>query len=343
MIVASYDFISFGVVVPMRNRFRFMILLLAFALLVPQRAMTAYAETEGAGEGGSVVTESGTLSSDNTLSSLKIAQAALSPAFSSNQLTYTATVPYEVERVALTAQTTFPGATKVIRGTSDLEVGENIITVTVTAEDGAVREYRITLVRQAMPESTAGENDETQDPTQTGEGGSSEDTSEAEDTAEDPTEESAEVTIEQTTEKTPQKETTAGNGGMVVDTTTEDSWNLDRLLRNPMFLIGVVGAIFLVLIFIIIAAVLVLREKRRGEDEDEDDEFDEELDVDGRVEVVVTDSDDDFEEIVEPDDVVEGIVEPDDVIEEIVKSDDDLDDDFEMLLEDDDDFDFLDF
>ena len=118
----------------MKNRFRFTILLMTCCLLLSQGAMTALAETEGSAEGGTSATQSHEMSMDDTLSSLKIAQAALSPEFSPNQLTYTATVPYEVERVALTAQTNSPEARKVIRGTSDLKVGENLITVTVTAE-----------------------------------------------------------------------------------------------------------------------------------------------------------------------------------------------------------------
>ena len=312
----------------MKNRFRFMLLLLTFALLVSQGALTAYAETEGTGEGGNVTAEADTMSSDATLSSLKIAQAALSPEFSSNQMTYTATVPYEVERVALTAQTTFPGATKVIRGTSDLEVGENIITVTVTAEDGTVREYRITLVRQAMQEPVSGENNETQEPSQTDEGGSEVDTSEADpeettednagDTTEDPNEETAEQTPEETSPQENLEETTKANGGMIVETTADASWDLESLLANPMMLIGIGGAIVVVSLCAIVVAVIVLRENRRGDDDDDEEE---ELDEDECNEVIVTDPDEDFEEIVE----------------------DDLDDDFEMLLEDDDDFDFLEF
>ena len=301
----------------MKNRFRFTILLLTCCLLLSQGAMTAFAETEGSAEGGANVTRSDEMSMDNTLSSLKIAQATLSPEFSPNQLTYTAAVPYEVERVALTAQTSSPEARKVIRGTSDLEVGENVITVTVTAESGSVREYRITLIRQEMPETTPSENDETQEMT-------------PEETVPEETIPEETIPEETTADETvmiPQE--TKPNGGMMVETTEDASWDLNSLLLNPMFMIGLVGAIVLVILIIIIVAVITLF-SRGKEDEDEDEE---ENDPNEKKETVVLDWDDDFDDAF---DEVENLSQGTEVEE-------DLDDDFEMLLEDDDDFDFLDF
>lgn len=306
----------------MKNRFRLTILLLAFALWISHGTMIAYAETEASNEGGMVVTQSGNASSDTTLSSLKIAQAALSPEFSPNQLTYTATVPYEVDRVALIAKTNCPEAKKVIRGTSDLEVGENTITITVTAENGSVREYRITLTRQEMPETTPAEGDETVESTTAGEGDSQEVTpeettvDEGQETSSQETgdEESMESeTLETESEETSQPETiiippdTEEHGNMVVETTTEPSRDLTSMLLNPMFLIFLVMAILIVALFAIVASVIVLREKRRGgddedeEDYDEDDE-DEDHEEDQVMKSDVTDEyevgDDDFEMIV---------------------------------------------
>lgn len=334
----------------MKNRFRLTIVLLVFALLISHGAMTVHAETEGAGEGGQV-SQSESLSSDASLSFLRIAQAGLQPEFSSHQLTYTATVPHEVERVALTAQTNSPSATKVIRGTSDLKVGENIIVVTVTAEDGSVREYRITLIRQAAPEGES----------QTGGEGSQDETGEGE---------SEEVTTLEGEEETEQEETmppeTKPSGGMIVETTTEASWDLGSMLTNPMMLIFLVFAIVIVLLFVIVAAIVVLREKLRGGD-DEDDEDDEDENDDEyakkqlkgsavskradrsirKAEAEVPAAEPEVEVPVQT--TVQRVEIPLDELEidwnilEQEVSQDDLDDDFELLLEDDDDFDFLDF
>lgn len=339
----------------MKNRFRLTIVLLAFALLISHGAMTVHAETEGAGEGGQV-SQSESLSSDASLSSLRIAQAGLQPEFSSHQLTYTATVPHEVERVALTAQTNSPSATKVIRGTSDLKVGENIIVVTVTAEDGSVREYRITLIRQAAPEGES----------QTGGEGSQDETGEGE---------SEEVTTLEGEEETEPEETmppeTKPSGGMIVETTTEASWDLGSMLTNPMMLIFLVFAIVIVLLFVIVAAIVVLREKLRGgddeDDEDDENENDENENDDEyakkqlkgsavskcadrsirKAEAEVPAAEPEVEVPVQT--TVQRVEIPLDELEmdwnilEQEVSRDDLDDDFELLLEDDDDFDFLDF
>lgn len=344
----------------MKNRFRFKIVLLTFALLVSQGAMTAYAETEGSTEGSVVVTESGNVSSDTLLSSLKIAQAVLNPEFSPNQLTYTATVPYEVDRVALTAQTNSPTAKKVIRGTSDLEVGENTITVTVTAEDGSVREYRITLIRQEMSETTPSESDESQETTP--EGTDSEETTPAETT---PGETSpAETTPAETTLVEPTSEEvmtdpasapqqTQSNGGMMMETETEGRKDLNSLLLNPMFLIVLVGAILLVSLIVIIVAVIVLHEKlshRKDEDDQIEDESEEEdgdpHDWEDVIEDVTEEStaeewDEDFEEVTLEEKDISVVSSKEDAAEMTVEED--LDDDFEVLLEDDDDFDFLEF
>ncbi len=360
----------------MRNRFRWILLLLTSCLLISQGSMTVYAETEGSAEGEVNVTQSEELSMDNTLSSLKIAQAALSPEFSPNQLTYTATVPYEVERVALTAQTNSPEARKVIRGTSDLKVGENAITVTVTAEDGSVREYRITLIRQEMPETTPGEGGETEETPGMDESDSQDATSEM--APDDSTaDEGQETTLEMTPEESTPEETTSTEtiidppatepqGGMVVETNAEKGWDLNSMLLNPVFLIVLVGSILLVSLIVIVVAVIVLREKfsrSRDEEDDDDDEELEEIDEDdsdsddvgevvaGTVEeetsdrAVVVDWDDDFEEISEQTFEKKTEISAAPGTETVVEmaADDDLDDDFEMLLEDDDDFDFLDF
>lgn len=276
----------------MKKKIRIAIMVLVFGLFVSQGALTAYAETESSDEGGSmVVTQAGNASSDTTLSSLKIAQAALHPEFDSNQLTYTATVPYEVDRVALTAKTNSPDAKKVIRGTSDLEVGENTITVTVTAQNGSTREYRITLIRQEMVETTTAEGGESQSQEETS---TSEDpqTSEAPQTEDQTTEETSADETEsvsdegegslETNDETSEAETTApetivipsnteSNGGMIVETSGETSRDLADMLANPMVLLVVLAAIVVVSLFAVVALIIVRKESGE-DDEDEDDE-----------------------------------------------------------------------
>ena len=90
------------------------------------------------------------LSSNASLGSLSCSNAELSPAFSSSTTQYSATVPYDVTSLRLSAAAEDGGA-KVSTSGNELSVGANTVTITVTAANGAVKRYTISVVRQPDP------------------------------------------------------------------------------------------------------------------------------------------------------------------------------------------------
>lgn len=95
-------------------------------------------------------------SSDATLSVLSLSAGALSPAFAPATFGYTASVPNAVDEIDVSATPAHAGASRTINGGADttvaLAVGENLIEVAVTAEDGATTEtYNVTVTRAAPP------------------------------------------------------------------------------------------------------------------------------------------------------------------------------------------------
>ncbi len=102
--------------------------------------------------------------SNANLSSLALSSGTLSPVFASGTTSYTATVANSVTSVTVTAATADANATMTVNGSAtasgaasgsiNLNVGENVITTTVTAEDGATtKSYTATITRQ--PNSNA--------------------------------------------------------------------------------------------------------------------------------------------------------------------------------------------
>ena len=88
---------------------------------------------------------------DADLTSLSLSSGTLSPAFDPAVLAYSASVGSDTNAVTVAAGT-FPGATAVITGGSNLVVGSNVITITVTAGDGTtVKTYTVTVDRAAPP------------------------------------------------------------------------------------------------------------------------------------------------------------------------------------------------
>ncbi len=101
-------------------------------------------------------------SSDNSLSALSLSAGELSPAFASSVTSYTAQVPYGTTSVEVNATPAHEKARiEAITGSADLQVGENTINITVTAENGAKALYKVVVIRAA---ETAGEPGETTDP-----------------------------------------------------------------------------------------------------------------------------------------------------------------------------------
>lgn len=90
-----------------------------------------------------------TASSNNNLSSLSISPGTLSPGFSAGTTSYKAYVSNSTTSVAVSAKTQDGNAKMVYWGNSDFKVGDNTVTVQVTAENGAKKYYTITVNRAA--------------------------------------------------------------------------------------------------------------------------------------------------------------------------------------------------
>jgi len=84
---------------------------------------------------------------DSTLASLAVNPGTLVPEFSADTLSYTVAVENDVDSILITATTNNSGASADGAGTRPLIVGENLFTITVTAEDGSTREYVIVVTR----------------------------------------------------------------------------------------------------------------------------------------------------------------------------------------------------
>lgn len=88
-------------------------------------------------------------STDSTLSSLSIAEGAITPEFNKDVKEYAITVPNEVTKLNITATPTDPKATVSVTEYEELKEGENTITISVTAEDGTTKtDYVIKATRQ---------------------------------------------------------------------------------------------------------------------------------------------------------------------------------------------------
>ena len=83
-------------------------------------------------------------SSDATLSALSIEEGTITPIFDPQITEYTLNVSEEISEVHITATPTST-ATVEITGETELQIGENIATITVTAEDGTVNTYNIKI------------------------------------------------------------------------------------------------------------------------------------------------------------------------------------------------------
>lgn len=97
------------------------------------------------------VTVAAPLSGNANLASLTVNAGTLSPVFSADTTTYSlGEVDYGVSKLEVSA-TAEDGKAKVsIKGTS-LSVGNNTVTITVTAENGAKKTYKINVTRQQDP------------------------------------------------------------------------------------------------------------------------------------------------------------------------------------------------
>lgn len=90
-----------------------------------------------------------TASGNNNLSSLSISPGTLSPGFSAGTTSYSASVSNSTTSVAVSAKAADGKAKVAVWGNTGLSVGNNTITVQVTAENGSKKTYTITVNRAA--------------------------------------------------------------------------------------------------------------------------------------------------------------------------------------------------
>jgi len=88
------------------------------------------------------------LSDDISLKTLIVEEGKLTPAYNPGILEYTVKVPYFIDDATVIALPNNPAATVLINGAEGLTTGENLVTVTVTAENGESAVYEITVIRQ---------------------------------------------------------------------------------------------------------------------------------------------------------------------------------------------------
>ena len=129
-------------------------------------AYTLEATTYAARQVGSFTLAVQVYSNDATLSglSLSASSASLTPAFASDEESYTASVGNAISSVRVTPTVNEANATVTVKGTTvasgqqsgpiSLSVGENTITVVVTAEDGTTKTYTVDVTRAAAPTPT---------------------------------------------------------------------------------------------------------------------------------------------------------------------------------------------
>ena len=96
-----------------------------------------------------------TVSSNANLKSLSVSGVTLSPAFSAGQTGYTATVANDVEKVTVSAAAADSGAKVSGAGSYPLDIGNNKISITVTAADGTKKYYSLSIKRQTAEETAA--------------------------------------------------------------------------------------------------------------------------------------------------------------------------------------------
>ncbi len=91
------------------------------------------------------------LSSDCTLSSLALDKTEISPAFSASKTEYTANVDHTVSSLKVTAKANDSKAKVTVSGGDSLKTGKNTISVTVKAENGSSKVYKITVTKSEDP------------------------------------------------------------------------------------------------------------------------------------------------------------------------------------------------
>ncbi len=131
-------------------------------------AYTWNEETASLSHAGAKVTVSAadTASTDNTLSALSVSPGSLSPAFSSSTTSYTVRVGADTADLVVSATPNDSNATVSVSGNKGLKTGDNTVKVTVKAQSGAKKTYKIICTKAA---GTTTETTETTQATTTAE------------------------------------------------------------------------------------------------------------------------------------------------------------------------------
>lgn len=134
---------------------------LTFRALKAGVANITVSQQEVAGYDGDIVTDVAcgnskvtianppTASSDSSLKALTVSPGTLSPQFSPGTTDYSVTVSSGTTQLAVSATANHSKATVNVTGKNNLQVGTNLVTVTVTAEDGSKTNYSIKVTRNA--------------------------------------------------------------------------------------------------------------------------------------------------------------------------------------------------
>lgn len=100
-------------------------------------------------EDGITTTIVPTVSNDATLAMIRVGGATLSPEFESFTYAYTASVNRDITDVIVSATPSNLGASYSITGGSNLVIGDNLISINVTSQDGTVHQtYTVILTRR---------------------------------------------------------------------------------------------------------------------------------------------------------------------------------------------------
>lgn len=88
-------------------------------------------------------------SNNTNLQSLSIEGVELTPAFSANVTEYTAKLTnYKEQSLKINAEAEDTKATVKVEGNEEIKIGENVISITVTAEDGITKVYKVTVTNE---------------------------------------------------------------------------------------------------------------------------------------------------------------------------------------------------
>lgn len=97
-------------------------------------------------------------STNNNLASLTVGNATISPAFSAGTTSYTASVPFSVSKLNVSATAADSKASVSINSPNLTPNGTTNVTITVTAESGAKKTYTIKVTRAQDPNYQASDN-----------------------------------------------------------------------------------------------------------------------------------------------------------------------------------------